>query len=162
MSLEKLLGRHNDEQAKLLRQINKDDENKANKMNLEYNFIPTDEEQDNYIKTSLEKLLHNNKSPKSDFIIGDGYGIMMCYSDCDGIFPLTMDECKSIQKLCSERISELESNIGRMSPHIYINLKMIEAKMNGYAKLMDLKKNEEQCPRVTDLYVNDISKAEGD
>ena len=44
--------------------INKDDENKANKMNPEYNFIPTDEEQDNYIKTSLKKLLHN-KSPIS-------------------------------------------------------------------------------------------------
>lgn len=50
--------------SKLLRKINKDDENKANKMNLEYNFIPTDEEQDNYIKTSLKKLLHN-KSPIS-------------------------------------------------------------------------------------------------
>ena len=33
-------------------------------MNPEYNFIPTDEEQDNYIKTSLKKLLHN-KSPIS-------------------------------------------------------------------------------------------------
>lgn len=44
ISLEKLLGRYNDGQTKLLRKINKDDENKANKMNPEYNFIPTDEE----------------------------------------------------------------------------------------------------------------------
>ena len=65
MSLEKLLGRYNDEETKLLRQINKDDKNKLNKMNPEYNFIPTDEEQDNYIQASLEKLLHNNKSPIS-------------------------------------------------------------------------------------------------
>ena len=64
ISLEKLLGRYNDGQTKLLRKINKDDENKVNKMNPEYNFIPTDEEQDNYIKTSLKKLLHN-KSPIS-------------------------------------------------------------------------------------------------
>lgn len=62
MSLEKLLGRYNDEQTKLLRQINKDDKNKLNKMNPEYIFIPTDKEQDNYILASLDKLLHNNKS----------------------------------------------------------------------------------------------------
>lgn len=85
---------------------------------------------------------------------------MMCYSDCEGIFPLTMDECKLIQNLCSERISELESNIGRMDPHIYTNLKMIEAKMDGYIKLMDSKKNEEQYPRVTDLWGNPIPKVE--
>lgn len=85
---------------------------------------------------------------------------MMCYSDCEGIFPLTMDECKLIQNLCSERISELENNIGRMDPHIYTNLKMIEAKMDGYTRLMDSKKNEERCPRVTDLWGNPIPKAE--
>ena len=62
MSLEKLLGRYNDEQTKLLRQINKDDKNKLNKMNHEYIFIPTDKEQDNYIQARLDKLLHNNKS----------------------------------------------------------------------------------------------------
>lgn len=64
MSLEKLLGRYSTEETKLLRQINKDDKNKLNKMNPEYNFIPTDEEQDNYIQASLKKLLHN-KSPIS-------------------------------------------------------------------------------------------------
>lgn len=65
MSLHKLLGRYNDEQTKLLSQINKDDRNKLNKMNPEYNFMPTDKEQDNYIQTSLKQLLHNNKSPIS-------------------------------------------------------------------------------------------------
>lgn len=72
MSLEKLLGRYNDEQTKLLRQINKDDKNKLNKMNPEYNFIPKDEEQDNYIQASLEKLLHNNKKPDFINLIGGG------------------------------------------------------------------------------------------
>lgn len=84
----------------------------------------------------------------------------MCYSDYEGIFPLTMDECKIIQILCSERISELEDNIDRMDPHIYINLKMIEAKMSGYIKLMNSKKNEEHFPHVTDLWGNPIPKAE--
>lgn len=65
MSLHKLGGRDNDEQTKLLSQINKDDRNKLNKMNPEYNFMPTDKEQDNYIQTSLKQLLHNNKSPIS-------------------------------------------------------------------------------------------------
>ena len=47
-----------------------------------------------------------------------------------------------------------------MDPHIYTNLKMIEAKMDGYTRLMDSKKNEERCPRVTDLCGNPIPKAE--
>lgn len=84
----------------------------------------------------------------------------MCYSDCEGIFPLTMDECKLIQNLCSERISELEDNIDRMDPHIYTNLKMIEAKMDGYIKLMNSKKNEEHFPHVTDLWGNPMTAAE--
>ena len=85
---------------------------------------------------------------------------MMCYSDCEGTFPLTMDECKLIQNLCSERISELETNIGKIDPHIYTNLKMIDAKMSGYIKLMNSKKNEEHFPHVTDLWGNPISEAE--
>lgn len=90
---------------------------------------------------------------------------MMCYSDCEGTFPLTMDECKLIQNLCSERISELEVNIGKIDPHIYTNLKMIDAKMSGYIKLMNSKKNEEHFSYVTDLWGNPISeveKVEGD
>ena len=84
----------------------------------------------------------------------------MCYSDDEGIFPLTMDECKLIQNLCSERISELEGNIDRMDPHIYTNLKMIEAKMDGYIKLMNSKKNEEHFLYVTDLWGNPMPEAE--
>lgn len=85
---------------------------------------------------------------------------MMCYSDCEGTFPLTMDECKLIQNLCSERISKLEDNIDRMDPHIYTNLKMIEAKMDGYIKLMNSKKNEEHFLHVTDLWGNPMPEAE--
>lgn len=87
---------------------------------------------------------------------------MMCYSNCEGTFPLTMDECKLIQNLCSERISELEANIEKTDPHIYTNLKMIDAKISGYIKLMNSKKNEEHFPYVTDLWSNPIQKTEGD
>ena len=62
---------------------------------------------------------------------------MMCYSDCEGTFPLTIDECKLIQNLCSERISEFESDINNADSHIYINLKMIESKIDGFIKLME-------------------------
>ena len=64
---------------------------------------------------------------------------MMCYSDCEGTFPLTIDECKLIQNLCSERISEFESDINNADSHIYINLKMIESKIDGFIKLMESK-----------------------
>ena len=63
----------------------------------------------------------------------------MCYSDCEGTFPLTIDECKLIQNLCSERISEFESDINNADSHIYINLKMIESKIDGFIKLMESK-----------------------
>ena len=65
---------------------------------------------------------------------------MMCYSDYEGTFPLTMDECKLIQNLCSERISELEANMEKIDPHIYTNLKMIDAKMRGVYKIDEFKK----------------------
>lgn len=87
---------------------------------------------------------------------------MMFYSNCEGTFPLTMDECKLIQNLCSERISELEANIEKTDPHIYTNLKMIDAKISGYIKLMNSKKNEEHFLYVTDLWSNPIQKTEGD
>ena len=87
---------------------------------------------------------------------------MMCYSNCEGTFPFTIDECKLMQNLCSERISELEANIEKINPHIYTNLKMMDAKINGYIKLMDSKNNEENFPHITDLRGNPISKAEGD
>lgn len=64
---------------------------------------------------------------------------MMCYRDCEGTFPLTIDECKLIQNLCSERISEFESDINNADSHIYINLKMIESKIDGFIKLMESK-----------------------
>lgn len=64
---------------------------------------------------------------------------MMCCSDCEGTFPLTIDECKLIQNLCSERISEFESDINNADSHIYINLKMIESKIDGFIKLMESK-----------------------
>ena len=64
---------------------------------------------------------------------------MMCYSDCEGTFPLTIDECKLIQNLCSERISEFESDINNADSHIYINLKMVESKIDGFIKLMESK-----------------------
>lgn len=63
----------------------------------------------------------------------------MCCSDCEGTFPLTIDECKLIQNLCSERISEFESDINNADSHIYINLKMIESKIDGFIKLMESK-----------------------
>ena len=44
---------------------------------------------------------------------------MMCCSDCEGTFPVTIDECKLIQNLCSERISEFESDINNADSHIY-------------------------------------------
>ena len=64
---------------------------------------------------------------------------MMCCSDCEGTFPVTIDECKLIQNLCSERISEFESDINNTDSHIYINLKMIESKIDGFIKLMESK-----------------------
>ena len=64
---------------------------------------------------------------------------MMCCSDCEGTFLLTIDECKLIQNLCSERISEFESDINNADSHIYINLKMIESKIDGFIKLMESK-----------------------
>ena len=63
----------------------------------------------------------------------------MCCSDCEGTFLLTIDECKLIQNLCSERISEFESDINNADSHIYINLKMIESKIDGFIKLMESK-----------------------
>ena len=63
----------------------------------------------------------------------------MCYSDCEGTFPLTIDECKLIQNLCSERISELENCIDNADSHVYVNLKMIESKIDGFIKLMESK-----------------------
>lgn len=85
---------------------------------------------------------------------------MVCYSDCEGTFPLTMYECKLMQNLCSERISELESDIEKADPHIYINLKMLNAKMDGYIKLMSSKNNEEHGIRITNLRGTPIPKAE--
>ena len=64
---------------------------------------------------------------------------MMYYSDLEGTFPLTMVECKIIYSLCSDRISEIENSIDNADSHVYVNLKMIEAKMDGFIKLMKSK-----------------------
>ena len=66
----------------------------------------------------------------------------MCYSDCEGTFPLTIDECELIQNLCTERISELENSIDNSDSYIYVNLKMVESKMDGFIKLMKLKREQ--------------------
>lgn len=76
---------------------------------------------------------------------------MMCCSDCEGTFPLTIDECKLIQNLCSERISEFESDINNADSHIYINLKMIESKIDGFIKLMESKGKDVKILDGTDF-----------
>ena len=76
---------------------------------------------------------------------------MMCCSDCEGTFPLTIDECNLIQNLCYERISEFESDIKNADSHIYINLKMIESKIDGFIKLMESKGKDVKILDGTDF-----------
>lgn len=74
MGLEMLLGRYSAEQTEVLRKINRDDSfalhefetrhgfSKAEeKMDPKYDFLPNEEEMDEYISESLRRLLGNGK-----------------------------------------------------------------------------------------------------
>lgn len=74
IGLETLLGRYSAEQTEVLRKINRDDsfalhefENRGGfwkageKMDPKYDFLPNEEEMDEYISESLGRLLGNGK-----------------------------------------------------------------------------------------------------
>lgn len=74
MGLERLLGRYSPEESGFLRRINQEDiyelheledrggfRKSGEKMSAKYNFIPSEEEMDEYISKSLEGLLGNEK-----------------------------------------------------------------------------------------------------
>lgn len=64
---------------------------------------------------------------------------MMCFTESNGVFPLTLEECECIGSLCSERISEMEENLESKDPHKYIFIKELSSKMNAMIKLMNVK-----------------------
>lgn len=61
---------------------------------------------------------------------------MMSYDGKEGSFPLTKEECECLFTLCSERIAEMESDLEKTDPHLYVFIKSLCAKLEGYSMLM--------------------------
>lgn len=69
---------------------------------------------------------------------------MMSYDGKEGSFPLTKNECEYLSTLCSERISEMESDLEKKDAHSYVFVKSLEAKLEGYRTLMIARKITEE------------------
>ena len=76
---------------------------------------------------------------------------MMSYDSKEGSFHLNSIELECINTLCSERITDMETDLNSKDPHMYVLLKSTTAKLNGFINLIEAKKKSEVRKNMSDV-----------
>lgn len=70
---------------------------------------------------------------------------MMSYDENSGSFPFTYEEIELMWQLLSEKNCEMEKELERKDPHVYLQIQELHGKFAGLLKLMDRKRKISTC-----------------